>query len=159
MELIYELDLVYNTIIFNNIYNNDNDNHNHGNILINSSILSRNSLHIDNKQSNNQDQDHHIYHQDHHIHHIHHQDDDEDDDNKWVLIVNNDISFYPATLKHIAITVQKQLSQTMNSKNGIGFTNLCCGSEWSAVVFMKRLVKKVKTYIYIYIFICHYDRD
>lgn len=74
-----------------------------------------------------------------------HRDEGDYVDDKWVLIVNNDIAFCPRTLKQITITVQKQLSQ-LNSKNNasIGFTNLCCGSEWSAVIFTKRLVNKVR---------------
>lgn len=59
----------------------------------------------------------------------------------WVLVVNNDIAFYPGVLKNLAEQVNKQL--VFDHKFGIGFTSLCCGGEWSAVVFTRRMVEVV----------------
>ena len=59
----------------------------------------------------------------------------------WVLVVNNDIAFYPGILRRVAKHAYKSLHH--NSTFGVGFTSLCCGGEWSAVVFTKRLVEKV----------------
>ena len=128
---MYRIDRNNNRIIKikHNDYN-DQDYKSNASTIINSCIVSSN---VDDKQPKN------------HSHH-NHRDGDYDDD-KWVLIVNNDIAFYPHTLKHITITVQKQLSQSNLKNANIGFTNLCCGSEWSAVIFTKRLVNKVRVYI------------
>jgi hypothetical protein len=65
---------------------------------------------------------------------------------KWALVVNADIAFYPGVLKTIAIGVNRLLS--LNSvatgpRFGLGFTSLCCGSEWSAVVLTEDLVRAV----------------
>jgi len=130
-EPMYRIDRNNNRIIKikHNDYN-DQDYKSNASTIINSCIVSSN---VDDKQPKN------------HSHH-NHRDGDYDDD-KWVLIVNNDIAFYPHTLKHITITVQKQLSQSNLKNANIGFTNLCCGSEWSAVIFTKRLVNKVRVYI------------
>jgi GT2 family glycosyltransferase len=59
----------------------------------------------------------------------------------WVLVVNNDIAFYPGVLNRI----QQQVSQALvsNPSFGIGFTSLCCGGEWSAVIFTRRMVTEV----------------
>ena len=130
-EPMYHIDTDNNKFIV--IHHNDYDDPHKSNTTFVSSA-------VGDRQSNN-----------HSHHHYHHRDDDndnddDDDDSKWVLIVNNDIAFYPHTLKQITITVQKQLSH-LNSRNAtIGFTNLCCGSEWSAVIFTKRLVNKVRIY-------------
>ena len=59
----------------------------------------------------------------------------------WILIVNSDIAFYPGTLKRITKNVNFELHN--DTKFGIGFTNLCCGGEWSAVAFTHRLVNEV----------------
>jgi hypothetical protein len=58
-----------------------------------------------------------------------------------VLIVNSDIAFYPGVLQRISRAVERQLRR--DPLFGIGFTSLCCGSEWSAVVFTRRLVEKI----------------
>jgi len=63
------------------------------------------------------------------------------DKTQWVLVVNNDIAFYPGVLKNLAEQVNNQLVE--NRKFGIGFTSLCCGGEWSAVVFTNRLVQEI----------------
>ena len=60
---------------------------------------------------------------------------------EWVLVVNNDIAFYPGVLKKIAKSTARALHH--NDTFGVGFTSLCCGSEWSAVVFTERLVSKI----------------
>ncbi len=59
----------------------------------------------------------------------------------WVLVVNNDIAFYPGVLRRIGRSVERALSHDQNF--GVGFTSLCCGSEWSAVAFTRRLVRAV----------------
>jgi len=59
----------------------------------------------------------------------------------WVLVVNGDIAFYPGVLARIARNVDRHL--TRDPLFGIGFTSLCCGSEWSAVVFTRRVVDRV----------------
>ena len=59
----------------------------------------------------------------------------------WVLVVNSDIAFYPGVLGRLAKSVERQLSR--DPKFGIGFTSLCCGSEWSAVVFTRRIVNAI----------------
>ncbi len=59
----------------------------------------------------------------------------------WVLHVNNDVAFYPGVLRNIHRSAEKALSH--DPQFGIGFTSLCCGSEWSAVVFTKRMVAVV----------------
>lgn len=128
---MYRIDTDHNRIIIINHYDCDDQEHkSNASTIIDSCIVSSN---VDDKQPNN------------HNHHNHR--DGDHDDNEWVLIVNNDIAFYPHTLKQITITVQKQLSQSNLRNANIGFTNLCCGSEWSAVVFTKRLVNKVRIYI------------
>ena len=55
--------------------------------------------------------------------------------------MNNDIAFYPGVLKTLAEQVEMELIR--NEKFGIGFTSLCCGGEWSAVVFTRRMVNKI----------------
>ena len=59
----------------------------------------------------------------------------------WGLVLNNDISFYPGILKLISNNVEYYLQN--DKKFGIGFTSLCCGGAFSAVVFTKRLVQVV----------------
>ena len=59
----------------------------------------------------------------------------------WVLVVNSDITFYPGVLGRLAKSVERQLSR--DPLFGIGFTSLCCGSEWSAVVFTRRIVNTI----------------
>ena len=59
----------------------------------------------------------------------------------WVLVVNGDIAFYPGVLARIARNVERHLAR--DPLFGIGFTSLCCGSEWSAVVFTRRVVDRV----------------
>ena len=59
----------------------------------------------------------------------------------WVLVVNSDIAFYPGVLGRLAKSVERQLSR--DPWFGIGFTSLCCGSEWSAVVFTRRIVNTI----------------
>jgi GT2 family glycosyltransferase len=60
---------------------------------------------------------------------------------KWVLHVNNDVAFYPGVLRNIHRATEKCLHH--DEKFGIGFTSLCCGGEWSAVVFARRMVEAV----------------
>lgn len=60
---------------------------------------------------------------------------------KWVLVVNSDIAFYPGVLSKLARSVNKALQHIQSF--GIGFTSLCCDSEWSAVIFSRRLVARV----------------
>jgi len=60
---------------------------------------------------------------------------------QWVLVVNSDIAFYPGVLSRLTRNVNKALHLTQSF--GIGFTSLCCDSEWSAVVFSRRLVARV----------------
>jgi hypothetical protein len=128
---MYRIDTDHNRIIIINHYDyDDQERKSNANTIINSCTVSSND---DNKQSNN--------------HSPHNHREGNYDDDKWVLIVNNDIAFYPHTLKQIITTVQKQLSQSNLRNANIGFTNLCCGSEWSAVIFTKRLVNKVRIYI------------
>ena len=59
----------------------------------------------------------------------------------WALVVNNDIAFYPGILYRISQTTERLLSE--NPKFGIGFTSLCCGCEWSAVIFTQRMVQSI----------------
>ena len=59
----------------------------------------------------------------------------------WVLIVNSDIAFYPSTLRQIAISVEQALHN--DPLFGIGFTTLCCSSEWSAFVVTRRLIHTI----------------
>jgi hypothetical protein len=66
--------------------------------------------------------------------------------NKWALIVNADIAFYPGVLKTIAIGASRLLSLNAvatGPRFGLGFTSLCCGSEWSAVILSEELVRAV----------------
>ena len=60
---------------------------------------------------------------------------------QWSLVVNADISFYPGILGVLANQVENTLST--DESFGIGFTSLCCGSEWSAVVFTTRVAVNV----------------
>jgi GT2 family glycosyltransferase len=60
---------------------------------------------------------------------------------QWGIVVNTDIAFYPDVLFTLAHQVEEAL--TANDKCGIGFTGLCCGSEWSAVVFTTRVAQQV----------------
>ncbi len=59
----------------------------------------------------------------------------------WVLVVNNDIAFYPGVLRHLSRSVERAIRH--DERFGIGFTSLCCGSEWSTVAFTRRLVAVV----------------
>lgn len=59
----------------------------------------------------------------------------------WGLVVNNDIAFYPGVLRYLSYQVYKRLDT--DPRFGIGFFNLCCGGEWSAIVFTRRMVEKV----------------
>lgn len=59
----------------------------------------------------------------------------------WVLVVNSDIAFYPGILGRIAKSVERHLSR--DPLFGIGFTSLCCGGEWSAVVFTRRIINRI----------------
>lgn len=61
--------------------------------------------------------------------------------NSWVLVINNDISFFPGILKRIARNVEHSFLH--DPKFGVGFTSLCCGGEWSAVAFTGRLVDEI----------------
>ena len=60
---------------------------------------------------------------------------------QWGIVVNADIAFYPNILFTLAHQVEAAL--VSNKKFGIGFTSLCCGSEWSAVVFTTRVAQEV----------------
>ena len=60
---------------------------------------------------------------------------------EWGLVVNADISFYPGVLSKLSTGVEWNLAT--NDKFGIGFTSLCCGSEWSAVIFTSRVASQV----------------
>ena len=60
---------------------------------------------------------------------------------QWGLVVNADIAFYPNVLFTLSHQVEEALAT--NDKFGIGFTSLCCGSEWSAVVFTTRVAQQV----------------
>ena len=60
---------------------------------------------------------------------------------QWGIVVNTDIAFYPNVLFILAHKVEEALA--VNDNFGIGFTSLCCGSEWSAVVFTTRVAEKV----------------
>lgn len=62
-------------------------------------------------------------------------------DASWCLVVNSDISFYPGVLGRLAKGVEEKLIE--DPFFGLGFTSLCCGSEWSAVVFTRKVVDKV----------------
>jgi hypothetical protein len=46
----------------------------------------------------------------------------------WVLIVNNDIAFYPGVLQRLSNDINKNIRD--NPLFGIGFTSLCCGGQW-----------------------------
>ena len=59
----------------------------------------------------------------------------------WVLVINSDITFYPGVLQRIAKMADRAIHK--DEKFGLGFTDLCCGSEWSAVVFSKRLLEAI----------------
>ena len=59
----------------------------------------------------------------------------------WVLIINSDIAFYPGILKKISRETERSLAHI--DTFGIGFTSLCCGGEWSAVIFTRRLVERI----------------
>jgi hypothetical protein len=59
----------------------------------------------------------------------------------WVLVVNGDIAFYPGILQRISRHTERQLAR--NKHFALGFTTLCCGSEWSAVVFTRQVAVKV----------------
>eukprot|EP00597_Dinobryon_sp_UTEXLB2267_P008438 CAMPEP_0170085274 /NCGR_PEP_ID=MMETSP0019_2-20121128/20198_1 /TAXON_ID=98059 /ORGANISM="Dinobryon sp., Strain UTEXLB2267" /LENGTH=236 /DNA_ID=CAMNT_0010301653 /DNA_START=401 /DNA_END=1111 /DNA_ORIENTATION=- len=78
----------------------------------------------------------------------------------WVLVVNNDVAFYPGVLKHLTRGVSRLLSHSGKSIHhhsinipdkippgrttfGVGFTSLCCGGEWSAVIFSRKLVQAI----------------
>jgi hypothetical protein len=67
----------------------------------------------------------------------------------WSLVVNADIAFYPGVLRTIAFNVHNFQNVNIRSNErpvGIAFTSLCCGAEWSAVVFTKALVEAVGTF-------------
>lgn len=59
----------------------------------------------------------------------------------WVLVINSDIAFYPGILKKISKETERSLAHFETF--GVGFTSLCCGGEWSAVIFTKRLVERI----------------
>lgn len=59
---------------------------------------------------------------------------------QWSLVVNADISFYPGILNNLAGQVEQALAA--DDRFGIGFTSLCCGSEWSAVVFTAKVASQ-----------------
>lgn len=59
---------------------------------------------------------------------------------QWSLVVNADISFYPGILSTLAEQVEFALAT--DDSFGIGFTSLCCGSEWSAVVFTTKVASQ-----------------
>lgn len=59
----------------------------------------------------------------------------------WVLVVNSDIAFYPGVLKRISKHAYNSIESV--EKFGLGFTSLCCGGEWSALVFTRSLISSV----------------
>lgn len=59
----------------------------------------------------------------------------------WVLVINSDIAFYPGVLHRISKHADRATAK--DDKFGLGFTDLCCGSEWSAVVFSRKLVETI----------------
>lgn len=59
----------------------------------------------------------------------------------WVLVINSDIAFYPGILRKISRETERSLANIETF--GVGFTSLCCGGEWSAVIFTSRLVEKI----------------
>ena len=137
----------------NSSNNNNNNNHNHNTSNIITASIDATSYNVSTEITNSTVDGHyrdHYYPNDG-------DGDVEHDNHKWVLVVNNDIAFYPQTLKQIATTMYKHYesstslpksstSHSLSSSSlryGIGFTNLCCGSEWSAVIFTKQLVEKV----------------
>jgi len=61
--------------------------------------------------------------------------------NSWVLVINSDIAFYPGILKRISKETERSMAHIENF--GIGFTSLCCGGEWSAVIFTRKLVERI----------------
>lgn len=64
-----------------------------------------------------------------------------ENDISWVFIVNNDIAFYPNQLKQLSQYVETSLIN--DNTFGIGFTGLCCGGEWSAIIITKKLVESI----------------
>jgi hypothetical protein len=59
----------------------------------------------------------------------------------WALVMNYDIAFYPGVLRRIARSTEYHLKH--DSGFGIGFTSLCCGGYFSALVLTDRLLKSV----------------
>jgi hypothetical protein len=59
----------------------------------------------------------------------------------WVFVLNNDIAFYPGVLKRISHYVERSLIH--DKKFGIGFTSLCCGGQFSAVIYTRRYEKMI----------------
>eukprot|EP00596_Hydrurales_sp_CCMP1899_P007639 CAMPEP_0119038176 /NCGR_PEP_ID=MMETSP1177-20130426/6903_1 /TAXON_ID=2985 /ORGANISM="Ochromonas sp, Strain CCMP1899" /LENGTH=200 /DNA_ID=CAMNT_0007000363 /DNA_START=413 /DNA_END=1012 /DNA_ORIENTATION=+ len=59
----------------------------------------------------------------------------------WVLIVNSDIAFYPGVLQRMSDQVNKKVIK--NPLFGIGFTSLCCGGQWSAVIFTRKIISEI----------------
>lgn len=59
----------------------------------------------------------------------------------WALVMNYDIAFYPGVLRRIARSTEYHLKH--DSGFGIGFTSLCCGGYFSALVLTNRLLKVV----------------
>jgi len=59
----------------------------------------------------------------------------------WGIVVNSDIAFMPGVLKYLSYNVYQRLD--VDKRFGIGFLNLCCGGEWSAVVFTRDMVSIV----------------
>lgn len=65
---------------------------------------------------------------------------------EWALVVNADVAFYPGVLKTIVKSVNGLVAinkVATSAPFGIGFTSLCCGAEWSAVVFTAKMVHAV----------------
>jgi len=58
----------------------------------------------------------------------------------WVFCVNNDISFFPNTLGHIAKQVERAMANDP-LRFGLGFTDLA--NIWSAVIFTKKAAQIV----------------
>ena len=71
----------------------------------------------------------------------------------WCLVVNADVAFPTGVLADIAKAVREELRANAVADQlrdrprprpfGLGFTSLCCGAEWSAVVFTRQLVQVV----------------
>lgn len=59
----------------------------------------------------------------------------------WGIALNYDIAFYPGILRRISRAVEYHLKH--DDKFGIGFTSLCCGGFYSALVVTQRLIHKV----------------